>query len=262
MKSRVLIMLGLVAQNKGLHEAALEYFDRAKDICHAGEDHYGEAAAALDAGILLYRGGRFSSAETRIERAREIFASIGWSVGVSRSLLALGSVATYRGEFARAVRFFRDASRIADQGGFARERALAREFSATCISSAEGSRPPRSAIMNVCASRSISRPKGTSSSRSKEGSASSIFAKDDAAAALPHLRRALRLLAAAPRQARKGSHSEMHGKRGLFAWRAGAGRALFRKATGTLQRAGCDFELGKTHCVRLAEILPESERSR
>jgi tetratricopeptide (TPR) repeat protein len=160
-KSRVLIMLGLVAQNKGLHEAALEYFDRAKDLCHADADHYGEAAAALDAGILLYRRGRFSSAETRIERAREIFASIGWSVGTGGNLRARCGASGMQ-----AASPNREDSPASGR--------LPANISATCISIAGGSRPRRNATGSVSASRRISRPKGISCSRSKEGSASSI----------------------------------------------------------------------------------------
>ena len=258
MKSRVLIMLGLVAQNKGLHEAALEYFDRAKDLCHAGEDHYGEAAAALDAGILLYRGGRFSSAETRIERAREIFTSIGWSVGVSRTLLALGSVATYRGEFARAVRYFRDASRIAEQGGFARERALAREYLGDvhlergrletaekryheCLRIAEDIAPEGDIVVEI-----------------ERRLGELYLAKEDAAAALAHLRRGLRLSLRLQNELEKGAILRCMGRAAFFLGDRGRGLALFRKAAGTLQRAGCDFELGKTHAA-LAEILLEND---
>ena len=127
-KARVLTMLGLVAQRKGLHEAALEFLNRAKEICRVNGDRYGEAAAALNTGILLYRRGRFSSAARNVERARAIFESIEWRIGVCRSLLAEGNIARCRGDFAAAVRFYRDAGRLAEGNGFARERALACEF--------------------------------------------------------------------------------------------------------------------------------------
>ena len=258
MKSRVLIMLGLVAQNKGLHEAALEYFDRAKDICHALADHYGEAASALDAGILLYRGGRFESAVRRIERAREIFASIGWSVGLSRSLLALGCVSTYRGEFARAVRCFRDASRIAEQGGFARERALACEYLGDvhlergrletaerryqeCLRIAEEIAPEGDIVLEI-----------------ERRLGELCFAKNDPAAALLHLRRGLRLSQRLQNELEKGAVLRCMGRAAFSLGARPRGIALFRKAAGILQRAGCDFELGKTH-LAFAEILLESD---
>jgi DNA-binding NtrC family response regulator/tetratricopeptide (TPR) repeat protein len=258
MKSRVLIMLGLVAQNKGLHEAALEYFDRAKDLCHALADHYGEAAAALDAGILLYRRGRFSSAVRRIERAREIFASIGWSVGVSRCLLALGSVSTFRGEYARAVRCFRDAGRIAEQGGFAREQALAREYLGDvhldrgrletaekrygeCLRIAEHIAPEGDIVLEV------------------ERRLGELYcAKDDPAAAMAHLRRGLRLSQRLQNELEKGAILRCMGRAAFSLGARTRGVALFKKAAGTLQRAGCDFELGKTQ-LAFAEILLESD---
>ncbi len=258
MKSRVLIMLGLVAQNKGLHEAALEYFDRAKDLCHADADHYGEAAAALDAGILLYRGGRFASAETRIERAREIFESIGWNVGLSRSLLALGSVATYRGEYARAVRCFRDADRVAGRGGFARERALAREYLGDvhlergrletaerryreCLLIAMGIAPEGDIVLEV-----------------ERRLGELYLAKGDPAAALSHLRRGLRLSQRLRSELEKGAILRCMGRAAFSLGNRERGVALFKKAAGTLQRAGCDFELGKTHAA-FAELLLEHD---
>ena len=48
------------------------------------------------------------------------------------------------------------------------------------------------------------------------------------------------------------------GRAAFFLGERGRGLALFRKAAGTLQRAGCDFELGKTHAA-LAEILLEND---
>ncbi len=254
MKSRVLIMLGLVAQNKGLHEAALEYYDRAKDLCRAAADRYGEAAAALDAGILLYRRGRFESAARRIERAREIFASIGWSVGLCRSLLALGTVATNRGEYARAVRCFHGAGRVAAQGGFARERALAREYLgdvhlergrletaerryADALSIAEGIAPDGDIVLEI-----------------ERRLGELHLAKGDSAAALSHLRRGLRLAQRLENELEKGAILRCMGRVAFALGERPRGITLFRKAAGTLQRAGCDFELGKTH-VAFAEIL-------
>ncbi len=257
MKSRVLIMLGLVAQNKGLHEAALEYYDRAKDLCRAASDRYGEAAAALDAGILLYRQGRFSSAANRIERAREIFASIGWSVGLCRSLLALGSVSAHRGEHARAVRCFRGAGRIAAQGGFARERALAREYLGDVhlergrLETAERRYADALRIAVEIA------PEGDIVLEIERRLGELHLAKGDPSAAMAHLRRGLKLAQRLKNELEKGAVLRCMGRAAFALGEPARGIALFGKAAGTLQRAGCDFELGKTH-VAFAGILLET----
>jgi transcriptional regulator with AAA-type ATPase domain/tetratricopeptide (TPR) repeat protein len=254
MKSRVLTMLGLVAQNKGLHEAALEYFERAKDICRLNSDNYGEAAAALNAGILLCRRGEFSIAATSIERSRAIFASIEWKIGECRSLLALGNVSKCRGDFAAAVRFYRDAGRIAGEGRFAREQALAAEFTGD-IHLERG----RSQAAEAC----YVEARGTAASVAPEGDVvigidrrlgELLLSRGDVAAALPLLRRGLRLSQRLGDKLEKGAILRCMGK-AAFALGAGArGCALFRKAIAALRAAGCDFELGKTH-LAYAELL-------
>jgi transcriptional regulator with AAA-type ATPase domain/tetratricopeptide (TPR) repeat protein len=260
MKSRVLTMLGLVAQNKGLHEAALEYFDRAREICGAVADHYGEAAAALNAGILLYRRGRFSSAARNIERAKAIFESIEWSIGVCRSLLALGNIKKCRGDFAAALRCYREAERIADRGGFARERALACEF----IGDVHFERGRHQAAedryrrgLDIAASIA---PDGDVVVEINRRFGELRLSRGDVPGALLCLRAALRLSQRLEDKLEKGAILRCMGKAAFLLGNRKRGSALFWKAISALQGAGCDFELGKTH-VAYAEILVDGGRA-
>ncbi|MDD4857411.1 MAG: sigma 54-interacting transcriptional regulator [Candidatus Krumholzibacteria bacterium] len=254
MKSRVLTMLGLVAQNKGLHEAALEYFDRAREICGAVADHYGEAAAALNAGILLYRSGRFSHAGLCIERSKAIFESIEWSIGVCRSLLALGNIAKCRGDFAAAMRCYREAERTADRQGFARERALACEF----IGDVHFARGRHQAAEDFCRrgldiAASIA-PEGDVVAEANRRLAELCLSRGDVSGALSFLRKALRLSHRLGDKLEKGAILRCMGKAAFLLGNRKRGSALFGKAVSVLHGAGCDFELGKTH-LAYADIL-------
>jgi len=254
MKSRVLTMLGLVAQNKGLHEAALEYFERAKDICGINADNYGEAAAALNAGILLYRRGRFSSAERSIERAKAIFTSIEWSIGVCRSLLALGTISKCRGEFAASVRFYQDADRIARESGFAREQALAAEFIGDVHFERGRHRAAEDCYEGGRRIAASIAPEGDIVVEIDRRLGELHLSRGDVSAALTLLRRGLRLSQRLEDKLEKGAILRCMGKAAFSLGVHARGCALFRKAIAVLRGAGCDFELGKTH-VAYAELL-------
>lgn len=124
-KARVLTMLGLLSETKGLHEAALEYLTRAIELSRAGGDMYGEAAASLDLAIALCRAGRFEEAAGMAERARAIFECTGWKLGACRAILALGNAERLRGERAKAFERYREALILARSLEANREVALA-----------------------------------------------------------------------------------------------------------------------------------------
>jgi DNA-binding NtrC family response regulator/tetratricopeptide (TPR) repeat protein len=258
-KSRVLTMLGLVAQNKGLHEAALEYFDRAKEICRISADHYGEAAAALNAGILLLRRGRLSGAERSIERARAIFTSIEWSIGTCRSLLALGNVSKCRGDFAAAVRSYRDAERIANHGEFAREHSLAREFIGDIHFERGRHQAAESCYRQGLRIATAVAPDGDVVVEINRRLGELYLSKADIPGAMSFLRRGLRLSQRLEDKLEKGAILRSMAKAACMLGNRRRGVALFRKAIGMLQEAGCSLELGKTH-LAYAEILVEDGR--
>ena len=256
-RARILIMLGLVAQTKGLHETALEYYGRARDLCSANEDHYGEAAAALDMGILLCRRGRFAAAERNIKRAKAMFERIEWRIGVCRCLLALGNISKCRGEFASAIRLYREAEWISDANGFAREKALVAEFAGDVhfdcgkYSSAEQSYGEALRIADSIA------PDGDIAVEIHRRMGELRLATGDEPAALPLLRRGLRLSQKLGDRLEKGAVLRCMGRAALMRGDWNRGFALFQLAFRNLREAGCDFELGKTH-VAFAEFLLDS----
>ena len=260
-KARVLIMLGLVAQIKGLHETALEYFDRAKDFCSTNADYYGEAAAALDMGILLGRRGKFSAAERNIERAKAIFERIEWRIGVCRCTLALGNISKCKSEFVSAIRLYREAARIAESNGFARESALAAEFIGDVhyhrgrYSSAENCYRNALRIADSIA------PDGDIVVEINRRMGELHLARADETAALPLLRRGLRLSQRLGDKLEKGVILRCMGSAALARGDRGRGMALFQSALRTLKEAGCDFELGNTH-LAFAELLINDGRTR
>ena len=128
LRSRVLAMMGLAAQGKGLLGSAEEYLSRARELCHTRSDAYGEACSVLNLGIVLYRRGRFEEARACIERARSIFNDIGWNIGECRSLLARGNVEKFLRNIHEAKRNYGKAMKIARVHGYVREQALAHEF--------------------------------------------------------------------------------------------------------------------------------------
>jgi transcriptional regulator with AAA-type ATPase domain/tetratricopeptide (TPR) repeat protein len=254
MRARVLIMLGLVAQVRGLHEAAAVYFERAKDLCSATADYYGEAAAALDMGILQSRRGRFSNAERNIERARAIFERIEWRLGVCRCILALGNISKCRGEYVSAIRSYREAGRIASSSGYARENALAAEFIGDVhyergrYSSAEKSYRDALHIAGQIA------PEGDIVVEITRRMGELSLAKEDVDAALVLLRKGLRLSQKLGDKLEKGVILKAMGRAALMRGARDRGIGLFISALRTLHEAGCDFELGKTH-LAFAELL-------
>jgi DNA-binding NtrC family response regulator/tetratricopeptide (TPR) repeat protein len=128
LRARILTMMGFLARGKGQLHRAQDCLIRAKDICRATSDRYGEAAACLNLGIVRYQCGRFIEAERSISRAHSIFEKIGWRLGVCRSLLGLGNVKRYRRDFRRAAVLYDKARTLAERESFIREESLVHEF--------------------------------------------------------------------------------------------------------------------------------------
>ena len=127
-RSRVLTMLGFLTQSKGFLKKAEDYFTRARDLSCEQSDSYGEAAANLNASIVQYRQGRLDKAYQSSLNAKKLFNTIGWYIGICRSLIALGNIRRIQRDFSEARRFYRKAEKLALRKGFVRERSLAFEF--------------------------------------------------------------------------------------------------------------------------------------
>ncbi len=254
MKSRVLVMLGLVAQIKGHHEAAHEYFERAGEICRGIADYYGEAAAALNASIALYRRGYFTRAAESAERARAIFENIGWSLGACRATLSLGNVAKYRGEDIRALRRYREARRIAGRLGFARESALALEFTGDVLASRGRHVAAERCYGEALRLAEATAPEGDVVVEINRRLGELLVSLGRVDAALPFFRRALRFSQRLGDRLEEGAVLRGLAKASFLLGAPERGRNLFVRAIDTLRSAGCDFELARTHAA-FAEIL-------
>ena len=262
LKSRVLTMLGLVAQLKGAHGTALEYFERAAEICRARADYYGEAAAALNAAILLYRRGLLARSGEGAERARAIFESLGWEIGVCRAHLVLGNVAKQRGEPMEALRQYRRAKRIAAARGFARERALALEFAGDVLAQ-------RGHVL--CAERLYGEGLRIAESIAPEGDVvveinrrigELLVATRNIDAALPFLRRALRFAQRLGDRLEEGAVLRSLGAASYLIGAPDRGRNLFNRAIGILHDAGCEFELARTYLAHAQALVGDGAGSR
>jgi DNA-binding NtrC family response regulator/tetratricopeptide (TPR) repeat protein len=254
LRSRVLLMLGLMAQNKGLSGAAIDYFERAKEISYGNADYYGEAAAALNKGILLCRRGRFSEAEQSLERARGIFERIEWHLGVCRCLLALGNVGKGRREYAVAIRCYRAARDLAESRGFGRERALALEFMGDIHR--ERGRRERARVCygdGLKLARSMA-PRGDIEVEICRRLGELHLAENAVIEALACLRRGLKLAQKLGDALEKGVILRCMGTAAFLTGAPERGKALFRRAIVTLEGSGCEFELAKTR-LSFAELL-------
>ncbi|MBN2070370.1 MAG: sigma 54-interacting transcriptional regulator [Candidatus Krumholzibacteriota bacterium] len=125
-KSKILIMLGLVAQSMGFISKAEDYFSRGREICSAKGDFYGEAAALLNISLTYYHRGWFARAEKSVKRAKSLFVKAEWDLGVCRAMLVQGNIRMKQGEYDPARKLYSDAFKIADRLGFQREQALSR----------------------------------------------------------------------------------------------------------------------------------------
>lgn len=127
-RSRVLIMLGYLAQGRGFLKKAADYFTRARQLSKSLTDRYGEAAAGLNMGIVLYLKGRLSEAERSILDAKTLFNNIEWHLGVCRCVLGLGNVCKLRRNFDKSISLYITALEIARNMEFRREESMALEY--------------------------------------------------------------------------------------------------------------------------------------
>ncbi len=125
LRSRILIMSGLVMRRLGFTRKAADDYVRAADICRSNSDLYGMAAAGLDLGIVLYHEGRLEGARSAIEDARRNFKRICWSLGECRCLIAESNIADRVCDFDKAASLGTEALKMARKSGFGREAALA-----------------------------------------------------------------------------------------------------------------------------------------
>lgn len=259
LRARVLTMLGFLARSRGQCRQAEEYFTRAKDICRSASDYYGEAAAALNMGIVQYRSGRFADARESVLRAKSVFGKIGWHLGVCRCLLALGNIAKYERDFSTALRLYGKARRLAERLKFKREVALALEFVGE-INYERGDY--REAGRNYTKSLKIVSaiaPDGDVVVELKRRMGELHAAIGEPGIALKHLREGLTLAVRLKERFEEGLIERAMGMLLFSTGERDDGKVHFRRAVELLSGAGGDYELARTHLHFAEALLGELE---
>ncbi|MCK4236810.1 MAG: sigma 54-interacting transcriptional regulator [Candidatus Krumholzibacteria bacterium] len=262
LRSRVLTMMGLIAQGRGFMGKAGDYFARARCLCHTSADYYGEAAAGLNMGIVMYRRGKFDMAEKNISRAKAIFENIEWNLGMCRCLLALGNVRKYRRRFTQAIRLYRKAEKIAFEYRFARERSLAYEFTGE-VHYERGSLETAESFYNKCLDiAGAIAPEGDVVVEVDRRMGELYIAQGRVQDAIACLKEGLSLSRRLKERLEEGLILRTMGMAYLSLGEKGQGKRYFKDAIGILKPTGCNFELAKTHILYAETLLDELDALR
>jgi len=257
-RAKVLIMMGLLAQTRGFLKKAEDYLSRARDLCKADKDRYGQAAAGLNIGIVLYRRGRFGESEKAISKARDFFMSVGWKLGICRCLLAMGNVKKYRRDFSKALRLYRRAEKIAYRNGYAREKALVHEFVGEVLYERGDY-----AASRICYERSLEVASGISPDGDivvevNRRLGELHLAVEDYKKAAHCLEKGLSLSRRLSDRMEEGVILRALGKINFAYGKCDRGIRNYTRAIELLRSAGCRFELAKTHLIYAEELLAGS----
>ncbi|UCF05222.1 MAG: sigma 54-interacting transcriptional regulator [bacterium] len=256
LRSRILIMMGILAQVRGFTRKAEDYYIRARNDCVSRDDYYGEAAACLNLGIVLYRCGKFKESTNAIKRAQNLFKIAGWSLGVCRCTLALGNVKKCQGELRSSIRLYRKAEKMASNEGLKREQSLAFEyigdifFERKKLDVAE-----RYYQKCLQLARSIA-PKGDVEVEVLRRLGELNLMKEDHRIALSFLNKGLDYARTLQDRLEEALIMRALGRLNTTTGDIEEGIAHFKGAITILKDASCNFELAKTH-VCYAQILLE-----
>ena len=100
---RVLQALGVLQQQQGDNDRALESFERALELCQAAGDRYGQSRALNSLGITHWAEGRLGPAEQALRDSAAIATEIGDERRQSSALTNLGIVLLTAGRVDEAV---------------------------------------------------------------------------------------------------------------------------------------------------------------
>jgi len=257
LRARVLALMGLLAGCRGIIRAAEDYFSRAGKISRSLGDLYGEACVQLNLSVLHCREGRLKKARKEAERARELFESVAWKVGVVRSCIALGNVWRLEGDLDSAARVYTVAIEMAEKYAGTREVVMAREgLGDVEVEKGDFDNAERMYLENLETGRGLARNSelviGT---LRRLGELYMRLGRQEEARG--YLREALRCASNL-----SDSLEVALAIRGLADTYFDDGRrtkaiCLYNKVFGLLRRIGADFELAKTHLF-YAEVISSS----
>ncbi len=115
--------LGLLYQDKGEWERAIEYYERSLALKEKVGDEYGMAPTFHDLGLMYQYKGKLDKAIEYHERSLAIVERIGDEYGMSRVFNSLGDVYQAKGEWQRAIECYERSlatrEKVGDEHGMA-----------------------------------------------------------------------------------------------------------------------------------------------
>ena len=253
-RSRVLSLMGLIADYKGMTKASEHYLKRSRSICRKHGDIYGEAASSLNLAILYYRMGSLSSARDNAKFAMRLFSESGWKIGECRSALAAGNVEKFSRNFEEAERCYENALEIAKTHSFKREHALAHEFIGDIhLERGELKEAESHFKVSLETGREIS-PSGDIAIESMRRLGALKIAGGDVSGARRYLLEALRGAQRLGERMEKGIIVRLLARGFVMDGKFANGIKLYGKAVAIFQRVSADLELAKSY-LEIAEML-------
>lgn len=125
--------LGLLLKNTARWREALDSFTKALEASEELGHYKRVGICALNVAILETKIGKWSDAETHLSRALAIAKDISDTSSLARIHLALGNLRRKMGLLSQAHYHYEEASRLATQFAYHRERLLAEEFKADVL---------------------------------------------------------------------------------------------------------------------------------
>ncbi len=260
LRSRVMLMLGLVAQEKGLMDMALDYYIRSGEISRRDSDYYGEAAAALNEAIVLYRRGLLDSSGERVDLAASIFDQIGWWLGLCRCRLARGNIERIRGDIEGAERFYDQAGMLAGEHQFKREAVLALICRGRLYLDREDLSGAEELVRKGLEEAGRIAPDGDLSAEGAGALAGIMIRRGDMDEAEEYLGEALRIYERLNDNTGIGEINRMMAEVSCSRGDTKKGGELFRRSADILKKTGSSFELARTLVIH-AENLISRHRS-
>jgi DNA-binding NtrC family response regulator/tetratricopeptide (TPR) repeat protein len=262
LRSRVLLMLGLIAQNKGLVSMAVEYYFRSREISKKGSDYYGEATGALNEGIVLYRQGFFDRSKELIGRARSIFDEIEWLIGLCRCLLAEGNVNRKVRNFGEAEKLYLRAGELAEKHHFRREVALVDIFMGRLYLDLGKFVKAADRLERGLNKALALSPEGDMVVEARRALAELSVERGDLEEGEAHLREALRISRRLEDDISQGLVARGLADICFTRGEVKKGMAHFNRAVQILRKTGCSFELAKALVLFAEDIISSLEGAR
>ncbi len=257
-RARVLVMLGLVARSMGFMARAEDCFSRGREFCRAGGDSYGEAAALLNIAITLYHRGKFARAEKSVLKARSLFVKTEWNLGACRSLLVLGNIRRRQGEYSAAHKVYVRAGKMADRGGFAREKVFAMELSGAIFLARKDYRKAIKIFTESLHMVDEIAPGGDLAAEIHRRLGEAFIGEGKTAEAMKYLECALSLANKSGDKLEKGLVLRaMAGAKSVEGDRKKA-TDLFQESIDSIRASGCSYELARTHLTFAVQLVGKS----